>query len=74
MYRRVRRLELLMAQLLGIHLDRALSPAVGDVHHGALDGHPGCQGLDLAQIHIRVKPDAALTGAPKTGMLAPGIR
>ena len=63
MYRRV--------SLLGVHPDRALGPAVGDVHNGTLDGHPRSQRLHLVQIHVRMEPDAALAGAAKAGVLYP---
>ena len=53
-------LQLLQRELLGVDDDAALAAAVGDVHHGALPGHPHRQRADLVQGHVLVVADAAL--------------
>ena len=58
--RRVRRLELLHRQLLGVDDDAALAAAVRDADDRALPGHPHRQGLDLVEADVLVVADAAL--------------
>jgi hypothetical protein len=51
-------LELGLAVLAGVELDAALGAAEGDLHHGALPGHPGGERLDLVEVHLGVVADA----------------
>ncbi len=56
-------LQLALGELRGIDADAALGAAVGHVHGGVLDRHPGRQRHHLRQRHILVKAHAALAGA-----------
>ena len=52
----------------GVADNAALGPAVRNIHHGALPGHPGREGLHLIKMHVLVVTDAALAGA-KNGVV-----
>ena len=49
--------------------DAALRPAVGQLDHGALPGHPHRQGADLVDVDRRVVPQAALAGSARDVVL-----
>ena len=54
------RLELLLAELLGVDDHAALAAAVRDADDRALPGHPHREGLDLVEADVLVVADAAL--------------
>ncbi len=56
-------LQFTQRQRLGVADDAALAAAQGDIHHGALPGHPGRQGADGVDRLAAVEADAALVGA-----------
>src|SRR5690606_41934745 len=62
-------LQFALGELGGINRDTALTPAVGDIHDGALERHGGGQGLNLIHVHLLVVADAALVRAPDSRML-----
>ena len=64
-------LELLHRQLLRIAADAALGAAVGQVHRGALDRHPGRQRHHLLERHVGVVAHAALARAARQVVLDP---
>ena len=62
-------LELSLRHFLWVADDAAFGSAEGDVDDGALPGHPGSEGADFVESHVRRVTDAALGGASGDGVL-----
>ena len=58
-------LQLGLGKLARIDLHRALAAAIGQVHHGALEGHPERQRLDFVVGRVGMEADAALGRAAR---------
>jgi hypothetical protein len=61
--------ELVQGQALGVDPDAAFGAAVGDVHCGVLDRHPGGERQDFLQGHVGVVAHAAFAGPAREVVL-----
>ncbi len=62
-------LQFALGQFRGIYRNAALTAAVGDVHHSALEGHGCSECLNFIHVHVLVIADAPFVGPSDAGVL-----
>ena len=63
--------DFIFRQLIGVADNAALAAAVRNIHHCALECHPGCQGPDLVRIYRGMETHSALGRSAGCGVLHP---